>query len=132
MKTLDEIKDVFIKDRFAMVTTGIDIIQADEECVRCCLKIDDRHLNAAGHVMGGAIFTLADFTFAVASNIADVSTVTLSSSISYLSSPKGSVLYSRSRILKDGSRACFYEIEITDDLGARIALVSTTGLRLPK
>ena len=32
------------------------------------MKIEPRHRNAAGIIMGGAIFTLADFAFAVASN----------------------------------------------------------------
>lgn len=130
LNSLEEVKEFFIKDRFAMVTTGIDIIKADKEGVRCSLKIDDRHMNATGHVMGGAIFTLADFTFAVASNIGGIPTVTLTSSISYLSSPKGDTLFSEIKILKDGSRACFYEIEITDNLGNKIAVVNSAGMRL--
>jgi acyl-CoA thioesterase len=32
------------------------------------MKINETHLNAVGVVQGGAIFTLADFAFAVASN----------------------------------------------------------------
>lgn len=130
MKTLEEIKEFFIKDRFAMVTTGIDILQADENGVRCVLKTDERHVNATGHIMGGAIYTLADFTFAVASNIGGVPTVTLSSSISYLSSPKGDTLYSEIKLLKDGRRACFYETTITDNLGNMIAVVTATGMRV--
>lgn len=132
MMTFDEVKDFFIKDRFAMVTTGIEILQADENGVRCSLKTDDRHVNATGHIMGGAIFTLADFTFAIASNLGGVPTVTLSSSITYLSSPKGDTLFSEIKLLKDGRRACFYEISITDNLGNKVASVTSTGMRLAK
>ena len=80
--------------------------------------------------MGGAIFTLADFVFAVATNTRESVTVTTTSQISYLSAPKGKVLYGESRLLKDGRRNCFYEINITDELGTFVAVVSTTGVHL--
>ena len=76
MRDIEKVKDFFIKDRFAMVTTGIEIVAVDEGYAKCCLKIDDRHVNATGQVMGGAIYTLADFVFAVATNTEDSITVT--------------------------------------------------------
>ena len=129
MMTFDEVKKFFANDIFAVDTTGIEILQADENGVRCSLKTDKRHENATGHVMGGAIFTLADFTFAIASNLGGVPTVTLSSSITYLSSPKGDTLFSEIKLLKDGRRACFYEISITDNLGNKVASITSTGMR---
>lgn len=130
MKDLEKAKEFFIKDRYAMVTTGIQIEEVDEHYARCSLKLDERHLNAAGHVMGGAVYTLADFTFAVATNFQQPVTVTCVSQISYLATPKGDTLYSESRLLKDGRRNCFYEIKITDNLGNDVAIVSTSGAHL--
>ncbi len=130
MRSLQEARDFFIADRFAMVTSGIEIEEVDDGYAKCSMKVDERHVNATGHVMGGAIFTLADFVFAVATNTREKVTVTTVSQISYLGTPKSDVLYGESRILKDGRRNCFYEITITDNVGTPVAVVSTSGVHL--
>lgn len=130
MRSLQEARDFFIADRFAMVTSGIEIEEVDDGYAKCSMKVDERHVNATGHVMGGAIFTLADFVFAVATNTREKVTVTTVSQISYLGTPKGDVLYGESRILKDGRRNCFYEITITDNVENLVAVVSTSGVHL--
>lgn len=130
MTLLEEAKAFFIKDRYAMVTTGIEIDEVGDRYAKCSLKIDDRHRNAVGAVMGGVMYTMADFVFAVASNFKQPVTVTTVSQISYLSSPKGDVLYGESRLIKDGKRTCFYEIHITDNLGNLVAIASTTGMHI--
>ena len=61
---LEQIQKVFANDRFA-TDNGAVIEQVDEGYAKCWLEIQPHHLNAAGTVMGGAIFTLADFAFAV-------------------------------------------------------------------
>jgi acyl-CoA thioesterase len=80
--------------------------------------------------MGGAIFTLADFVFAVATNFKQRLTVTAVSQISYLGTAKGDVLIGESKLLKDGKRNCFYEIAIKDNLDNLVAVVSTSGVHL--
>lgn len=130
MWTIEDARAYFMNDRFAMDTTGIEILDVKEKYAKCSFSVDERHQNATGHVMGGAIFTLADFVFAVATNTRESVTVTTTSQISYLSAPKGKVLYGESRLLKDGRRNCFYEINITDELGTFVAVVSTTGVHL--
>lgn len=127
MFTLEEAKDFFSSDRYATAATGIEILEVGEHYAKCALKLDERHKNATGHVMGGVMFTLADFVFAVSTNTKEVVTVTTVSQISYLGAPKGEVLYGESRLLKDGRRTCFYEILITDDLGNDVARVATNG-----
>lgn len=130
MTELEEAREFFIRDRFAMVTTGIEIEEVGERYAKCSLKLDDRHRNATGHVMGGAVFTLADFVFAVATNFKQPVTVTTVSQISYLGTAKGDILYGESRLLKDGRRNCFYQIYITDNLGTDVAVVSVSGVHL--
>jgi acyl-CoA thioesterase len=127
---LEEAKEFFIKDRYAMVTTGIEIEEVGERYAKCSLKLDDRHRNATGHIMGGVVFTLADFVFAVATNFKQPVTVTTVSQISYLGTAKGDILYGESRLLKDGRRNCFYQIYITDNLGTDVAVVSASGVHL--
>lgn len=130
MTELEQARDFFIKDKYAMVTTGIEIEAVGEKYAKCSLQLDDRHKNATGHVMGGVLFTLADFVFAVASNFKQPVTVTTTSQISYLGTPKGEKLIGESKLLKDGRRTCFYEISVTDNLGNAVALVTCTGSRL--
>ena len=55
----------------------------------CELDIKDHHRNALGNVMGGAIFTLADFALAIASNTGENPSVSVSSTIEYLSASNG-------------------------------------------
>ena len=65
---LEEAKGVFYGDYYASQTTGIEILDADVGYARVGLKLDSRHMNAVGQVMGGVYFTLADYAFAIASN----------------------------------------------------------------
>ena len=65
---VNEANAVFANDRFATKLCGANIESVTENEVVCSMEITEDHLNAVGTVMGGAIFTLADFTFAVASN----------------------------------------------------------------
>lgn len=67
----EEARERFANDIFATQTTGIHIEKAEELYAKCTLSIEPRHLNANHTVMGGAIFTLADFTVAVAHSFYD-------------------------------------------------------------
>ena len=93
-KTLDEVRKLFKKDRFA-TESGAVIDEIGERYAKCSLKLSDSHRNALGAVMGGAIFTLADFAFAVAANWQDPGVVSLSSNIAYLGTAKGEKLTAR-------------------------------------
>lgn len=130
MSTLEEIRTFFAQDRYATQTTGIQIDQARPGYAKCSLTLGPEHQNAVGHVMGGVAFTLADFVFAVATNTQGGPTVTVTSQITYLSSPKGSRLIGESHLLKDGKRQCFYRVDITDDLGTPVAVVNVCGAHL--
>lgn len=122
----------FKADRFAMKTTGIEVSDVGPNYAKCTLKIDERHLNAAGFVMGGAIFTLADFTFALASNPEGQWTVSVSSTIEYINATKGPELECEAKCLKNGRTACFFEMTITEKAesgGKLIARVITNGMK---
>lgn len=131
MTQLQEASAFFGQDQFAVGTTGIEIEAADVQYARCRLKLDNRHRNAIGQVMGGVIFTLADFVFAVAANFLQPVTVTAVGQISFLGIVKGDVLYGESRLLKDGKHSCFYQVTITDDLENSIAQATFHGIHLP-
>lgn len=124
--SFQEIKTFFAADRFAM-GNGITIIEAIPGYARCTCPILPQHLNAGSTVQGGMLFTLADFTFAVASNAGGVPTVTLDSTISFLRPAKGKELIAIAREIHTGKTICHYQVEITDDLGTKVATLSATG-----
>ena len=76
MKPSEETVRLFEKDRFA-TDNGAVIEDVSDHYAKCVLKVEDRHRNAMGSVMGGVYFTLADFAFAVAANWQAIGTVSL-------------------------------------------------------
>lgn len=126
MKTLEEVREDFSKDRFA-TDNGAVIDKIAKDYAMCSLDIKECHKNALGAVMGGVYFTLADFTFAVASNWEKPGTVSLDSTISYLSPAKGSKLIAQAHCKRNGRTTCNYTIDVTDDLGNLVATVTITG-----
>lgn len=131
MSKLDEAREIFSKDLYATKMSGITIEEVGENYAKCAMKITDHHRNAYGGVMGGAIYTLADLAFAVASNFDKPSpTVSLVGQATFLSMTKGSILYAETELIKDGRTNCFINVKIYDDTGRDIALVSFTGAKL--
>ena len=133
MTKLEEAREMFIKDLYANKLTGAVIDEVGEDYAKCSLKLTPDHRNAYGGVMGGAIYTLADFAFAVASNFdKPVATVSVVGQASFMAATKGEVLYAEAKLLKDGRTNCFYEVAVTDDLGKLISLVNFNGAHVPQ
>ena len=97
---------------------------------RCSMRVEARHMNAAGAVMGGALFTLADLAFAAAANEQQPLTVSLTSQITYLNPGRGNMMYAEARAIKSGKRNCTFIIDITDENGVKVAVVISTGARI--
>lgn len=128
-QNLQEAQEFFKDDRFA-TENGITIEELSEEKCVTKLVVTDRHRNAVGGVMGGAIFTLADLAFSAHCNHLHKPSVGLQNSISYLSGAKGDVLYATSRCTKDGRTTGFYEVEVTDNTGRLLATMSCICFKL--
>lgn len=127
MRSIEKAREIFGNDTYAASLTGIEILEAEPGYAKCALKIEEKHKNALGQVMGGVFFVMADFAFAIASNFEQPPTVTQTSQIAYLSPAKGSTLYAETEKIRGGKKTCFYKINITDDTGALCAYVTTTG-----
>ncbi|MGN0402734.1 MAG: PaaI family thioesterase [Acetatifactor sp.] len=128
MPTLKEIKERFQRDRFATETTGVEIVEAKPGRALCKLSLRPELLNANEVPMGGAIFTLADFAFAVASNAySEAMTVSQHASMNFLAAAKGTTLYAEAVCLKAGRRTCLYQINVTDDAGIFVAYMTVNG-----
>ena len=128
MKSLDEIREIFARDRFA-TENGATVEAVDAGYAKCSLRITDRHRNAVGGLMGGVSFMLADFAFAVAVNHGEMSTVSLAASITYLGVPRGERLIAEARAVKEGRSTCYYRVALQDELGTPVAEVTINGFR---
>ena len=130
MSDLEKAREFFGQDFYATKATGIVIEEVGDHYARCSFDITRNHQNAYGGVMGGATFTLADYTFAVASNFNQPQTVSVTSQINFIGMAKGKKLIAEASYIKDGRTTCLYEIRITDDLGTKIAFVTISGMKL--
>ena len=129
MKTIEEVREFFRNDRYA-TESGAVIDEVGEHSATVSLELGPMHKNAVGGVMGGVYFTLADFAFAVSTNWQEPGTVSLTSDISFIGTPKSGRLIAESTLIKDGRSVCTYSITVTDDLGNLCAAVKTVGMKL--
>ena len=127
--SLEEAKAFFIKDRFA-AENNMFLEALTEDGAVCTMEITERHMNAEGHLMGGAILALADFTFAAASNNAHRPSIAQQVSLNFLNASKGKKLISTAFCIKSGRTSCVYRIEIKDNLGKDVAQAMFTGFKL--
>ncbi|MEE1133973.1 PaaI family thioesterase [uncultured Methanobrevibacter sp.] len=126
---IESAREFFYKDKYA-VMTGVTLDELTEDEAICSLEITDDHKNAYGGVMGGVMFTLADFTFAVLSNQIHQLTVAQQVDIHYLSAPKGEKLIAKATCRKNGRTSSIINVDISDDTGRDVAQFIGTGFKL--
>ena len=126
--SVESAREFFYKDLFA-VNTGITLDELTDDEAVCSLELNDVHRNAYGGVMGGVIFTLADFAFAVASNWEKPGVVGLNCDASFIGVPKTERIIAEARLIKDGRTICCYNVDIRDEQGNPVAAVQCVGFR---
>jgi len=119
----------FFKDDTLAVTMGIQIVSASFEKAVCTMTVSDDFLNAKGGVHGGTIYSLADFTFAVASNLGGKLSVTLDASVTYFRPAKDNKLVATAVLVSSTKHTCNYIISVCDGQGRLIANVVMNGYR---
>ena len=127
--SLQDARAYFSRDYFAM-DNKMTLQALTEDGAVCAMQVTERHQNAEGGLMGGAILALADFTFAAAANNAHHPTVAQQVSLNFLNASKGKKLVAAASCLKSGRTSCVYAISIKDDLGRDIAQAMFTGFKL--
>lgn len=127
--SIEEAREFFKGDKFA-TNLGVSLEKLDEDSCECSLELNDGHKNAVGGVMGGVMFTLADFAFAVLSNNLHSPTVAQQVSVNYLSAPKGNKLIARAVCKKNGGSSSIINVDVSDDTGRDIVQFVGTGFKL--
>lgn len=127
--SLEEVQAFFAHDRFATEACGCEVLEGARGHARCAFTVGPQHMNAQGNVMGGAIFTLADFALAVACNVGEKPTMSVQSSIEYYNVARGARLIATAEADKSGRSLGFYTVDITDDVGTKVARMTATCFR---
>ncbi|RLB10166.1 MAG: phenylacetic acid degradation protein [Deltaproteobacteria bacterium] len=118
---MEALKNFSENDRYAKLS-GIELINFSKGSAKAMMKVEQKHLNAVGIVHGGAIFTLADFVFAIASNSHGTVAVSINAHISNIKAVKSGVLYAEAKELSLGKKLGHYEVVVTDDSGDLVAI----------
>lgn len=127
---LEEVIAYFKDDKFATDAAGCTIEEARRGRAVVRMALAPVHYNAAGGVMGGAIFTLADYALAIASNVGEQPTVSVSNTIEFISAAKGDTLIATCEADRSGSRLGFYTVTVADDTGRLVAKMTATCARV--
>jgi acyl-CoA thioesterase len=98
-------------DRFAEYT-GMKLLTAGNGKATVKLLLKPHHLNAYGKLHGGALFTLADFAFAAASNSRGTVAVGINATISYLKAVTDGELLAEAEEVSLGSKLSSYIVKI--------------------
>ena len=111
----------FEKDTWAK-EAAIELLDVSHGKARVQMKVEERHMNSHGTVHGGAIFTLADTAFALASNSRGVPAAAINAHISYVKSATGGTLYADAEEFSISPKIATYTVTVTDDNGEKIAI----------
>lgn len=113
-------------DKFAR-HSGIRLVNVAPGYAVAEMEIREFHLNGVNRVMGGAIFTLADYAFAAASNTEGFITLGISANISYFKTPSGKKITAEAREISGQSRISGYSVDVLDEDGSLLARVNCMG-----
>lgn len=131
---MDEIKRCFKNDQFAE-RSNIELLSVSPGHATAKMTLLAHHLNAVGTIHGGAIFTLADFAFAVASNSHGTIAVAINANINFMKAAITGTLWAEAREISKNPQIGSYIVEVKDDRGDLVAqfqgLAYRTNEKLP-
>jgi acyl-CoA thioesterase len=126
--TKKQIIERFKADRYATEVTGIEIVDARPGYAKTQLLIEPKHFNAVGIIQGGVVFTLADFAFAVASNVGvEEITVAIECHLAFLKPTTGGTLVAEATQISKTRSLVSYNIPVTNENGELVAQFYARG-----
>lgn len=126
---MKEVQNFFNReDKFAN-HCNMKITSVSPGCAEGEMEIQDYHLNGAGTVHGGAIFTLADYVFAAASNSHGQLSLAINASIAIFKAESGGVFTAKAKEISRNAKLATYQIDVSNADGDAIALFNGTVYR---
>jgi acyl-CoA thioesterase len=119
---MDKLMEFFSENDLFARHSGIELLEAGEGRALACMKIEPYHFNGAKTVHGGAIFTLADFAFAVASNSRGRLAMGISTSVNFVKAATGGTLYAEAVEQSMNPKLASYTVTVTNDRKETVAI----------
>ena len=117
----EELLSKFKSDRFAR-SMGIEIVQVRKGYCKARMVVSEDMMNFNGVAHGGAIFSLADVAFAVASNSRGKKALAISMNIAFRRAvSEGEELAAEATELSLGKNTALYGIDVRDSRGRLVA-----------
>jgi acyl-CoA thioesterase len=112
---------------------GIELIDLQKGRAVTSLKINEHHLNGIGIAHGAAVFALADYAFAAASNSHGITAVALNVTISYVKAVQmGALLKATAEEITANAKIATYSITVTDETNVIVATFQGLAYRKKK
>jgi len=108
-------------DEFARICK-IELLSAAAGCARAKMTLQPHHRNGFGITQGGAIFTLADFAFAAASNSHGTVAVAINANITFMKAGTSGTLWAEAKENSKNAKLGSYTVEVKDDQGELIGV----------
>jgi acyl-CoA thioesterase len=109
---------------------GIELLELAPGYCRAAMRLGAAMTNFHGGPHGGALFSLADYAFGAACNAHGEVAVATTVTIQFLvAPPAGARLVAEARETRQGRRAGFYAMTITDETGTLVAVCQAVSIR---
>jgi len=118
---METVRKFLDKDDFAK-HCGIELLEVSPGRAIARMCVGPQHLNGVRVCHGGAIFSLADFAFAAASNSHGTIAVAINASISYLKAAREGLLTAEAEEVAVSPKLASYRIDVTDEAGDIVAI----------
>ena len=118
--SLETLQRCLASDQFSALA-GVELLTVASGHATAKMLLHPHHLNGLKTVHGGAIFTLADFTFAAACNSHGTMAVALNVSITFMKAATTGTLWAEAREISKNFKVGAYVVEVKDDAGDLVA-----------
>lgn len=125
---MEQLREFFKKDQLA-AALGIELVDYAPGAATVRMTVREQHYNGVNIVHGGALFTLADFAFAVASNSHGTVAVAINAGIAFMKAVTSGTLTARAEEVSCGKTLATYLVRITDEQGSAVAQFQGTVYR---
>jgi len=125
---MKNIKEFFKKDKFAEYC-GIELLEVSPGRAKTRMELKPHHFNGMGTCHGGALFTLADFTFAAAANSHCRVAVAIDTSITFMKAAMKGIITAQAEENSVNPKLGSYTVRITDESGELLAIFQGLAYR---
>ena len=120
--------DLMTADKFVEFC-GITLDEIGPGYAKTSVTIDNRHLNGAGIIQGGVLFTLADYALASAANSREKVSVSIETSMSFIKGVSTGKVFATAKEVSVGRTLARYDVPVTTEDGTLIAMLHGTVYR---